>query len=200
MNDRPNPGWFGRNWKWFVPTGCLTLVLFGALLLAGLIGLGLKGVSGLFAGSEPVRHSIELAEADPAVVAALGKPLEAGMMIQGSMQTHNDDGSADLSLPLTGPKGKGKLYLKAERSAGRWTYSLIEIAIDGSDQRIDLLGKGEGANGRASPDREIAPPDIDQPPAQAPSKHPAAPKDESEQDQPPEEGAPKVNAMAAAVP
>ena len=196
MNDRPNPGWFGRNWKWFVPTGCLTLLLLGALLVALLVGLGLKGMSGLFAGSEPVKHSIQLAEADPGVVAALGKPLKAGMMIQGSMQTNNDDGSADLSLPITGPKGSGKLYLKAERSAGRWTYSLIEIAVDGSDQRFDLLGRG----GAAPRDREIAPPDIDQPPSDSGPQQDSEPADPEQADPEQEQSGPKVNAVAMAAP
>jgi len=140
MNDRPNPGWFGRNWKWFVPTGCLTVLLLCALVLFGLIGLGIKGVSGLMSGSEPVRHAMQLAQANAEVKAALGEPLETGMGFQGSLNTHNDSGSADLSLPITGPKGSGRLYVKGSREADRWTYRLIEVAIDGSEQRIDLLG------------------------------------------------------------
>lgn len=140
MNDRPNPGWFGRNWKWFVPTGCLTVLLLGALILVGLIGLGVKGVSGLMSGSEPVRHALTLAKANPEVLAAFGQPLETGMGFQGSLTTNNDSGSADLSLPIKGPKGSGRLYVKGEREADRWTYHLIEIAVDGSERRIDLLG------------------------------------------------------------
>ncbi|MFK3648486.1 cytochrome c oxidase assembly factor Coa1 family protein [Lysobacter enzymogenes] len=140
MNDRPNPGWFGRNWKWLVPTGCLTVLLLFALVLAGLIGLGVKGVSGLMSGSEPVRHALALAKAHPEVQAAFGEPLETGMGFQGSLTTHNDSGSADLSVPIKGPKGSGRLYVKGEREADRWTYRLIEIAVDGSERRIDLLG------------------------------------------------------------
>ncbi len=153
MNDRPNPGWFGRNWKWFVPTGCLTVLLLGALVLAGLIGLGIKGVSGLMSGSEPVRHAMQLAQANPEVKAAFGEPLETGMGFQGSLTTDNDRGSADLSLPITGPKGSGRLYIKGSREADRWTYRLIEVAIDGSERRIDLLGPAA----KAAPPLETAP-------------------------------------------
>ncbi|MFD0319911.1 cytochrome c oxidase assembly factor Coa1 family protein [Lysobacter gummosus] len=190
MNDRPNPGWFGRNWKWFVPTGCLTVLLLAALALVGLIGLGIKGASGLFASSEPVRHSVTLAQANPAVVAALGKPLEVGMMIQGSMHTSNDDGHADLSLPLTGPLGKGRLYLKADRAVGRWSYSLIEVAIDGSDQRIDLLGNGGSAPAGAAPTPDTSPQSESNPDSDA--------EPDSEQPDSEEEPAPRADAEVSA--
>lgn len=166
MNDRPNPGWWSRNWKWFVPTGCLTVILIAGLLLAGLIGLGIKGVSSLMGSSEPVRHAITLAQANPAAVAALGTPLEPGAMINGTLQTDNSSGHADLSIPLKGPKGSARVYIKGEREADRWTYSLIELAIDASGERIDLLG---GTGAATDPDKDTndrleVPPDIDQPP------------------------------------
>ncbi|MBO7941890.1 hypothetical protein JTP77_039250, partial [Streptomyces sp. S9] len=113
-------------------------LLLGALLLFGLIGLGIKGVSGLMSGSEPVRHAMQLAQANPEVKAAFGEPLETGLGFQGSLTTDNDSGAADLSLPITGPKGSGRIYIKGSREADRWTYRLIEVAIDGSERRIDL--------------------------------------------------------------
>lgn len=164
MNERPNPGWFGRNWKWFVPTGCLTVLLLGALLLFGLIGLGIKGVSGLMSGSEPVRHAMALAKANPEVQAAFGQPLETGTGFRGSLSTENDSGAADLSLPIKGPKGSGRIYIKGTREADRWSYRLIEVAIDGSERRIDLLG-ADAAPGAAP---EAAPPEDEAPEDEAP--------------------------------
>lgn len=145
MNDRPNPGWFGRNWKWFVPTGCLSVLLLAALIMVAVVGMSMKGLSSLMSSSVPVRHAMELAQADPAVVAALGKPLETGMTFSGSLHTENANGSADLRIPVTGPKGSGQLYVKGDRQADRWSYSLIEMAIDASGQRIDLLHDGDAA-------------------------------------------------------
>lgn len=151
MNDeRPNPGWWSRNWKWAVPSGCLTLVLLAGLLLVGVIGLGIKGLSGVMKSSEPFRHATALAEGNAEVVAALGKPLRSGLMVQGTLTTENASGHADLVVPLTGPKGEARLYIKGEREADRWTYSLIEVAIEGSGQRIDLL-KNEGAPAEPAP-------------------------------------------------
>lgn len=187
MNDRPNPGWWSRNWKWFVPTGCLTMILIAGLLLFGLIGLGIKGVSSLMGSSEPVRHAITLAQANPAAVAALGTPLEPGAMINGTLQTDNSSGHADLSIPLKGPKGNGRVYIKGEREADRWTYSLIELAIDASGERIDLLG-GAGDADKDTHDRLEVPPDIDQPPVEH-SEPADAPEHEQHEETAPERSA-----------
>ena len=29
MNPPQQNGWFGRNWKWFVPVGCLSIIVMG---------------------------------------------------------------------------------------------------------------------------------------------------------------------------
>ena len=148
--------------------------------------------SSLMGSSEPVRHAISLAQANPAAVAALGTPLEPGMMINGTLQTDNSSGHADLSMPLKGPKGSGRVYIKGEREADRWTYSLIELAIDASGDRIDLLG-GAGAAGESDQDtndRLEVPPDIDQPPVEH-----SEPADAPEHEQP-SETAPERSAHA----
>lgn len=172
MNDRPNPGWFGRNWKWFVPTGCLSILLLAALAMVAVIGVSMKGLSSLMSSSVPVRHALELAQADPAAVAALGKPLETGMKFSGSLQTENANGSADLKIPVSGPNGSGQLYIKGERQADRWTYSLIELSIDASGQRIDLLHDGDDGDAAAEPQTDAIDPG---PPTPAADTDPAAP-------------------------
>jgi hypothetical protein len=38
MQGQPAPGWWSRNWKWFVPTGCcLTPLVLGGAFLAFLV-------------------------------------------------------------------------------------------------------------------------------------------------------------------
>jgi len=78
--------WWTRNWKWFVPTGCLTIL---ALFLVFV---------------------------------------------------------ADLAIPISGPKGKGTIYVKAAKSLGRWTYSDLIVEIQATRNRIDLLKGSAPAN------------------------------------------------------
>jgi hypothetical protein len=47
-------------------------------------------------------------------------------------------GDADLTIPISGPKGKGTIYAVATKSAGEWTYSKLVVKIDRTGDAIDL--------------------------------------------------------------
>ena len=137
----PRPGWWSRNWKWFLPTGCclgslvaivLAIVVFGV----GIVGL-ITGVSKILKTSEPYQTAVARARANDKVVAALGTPIDDGFP-QGSVNTNNDGGDADLHVSLTGPKGTGTLYVVGSRAGGTWTYSQMSVKIAGTDEEIDL--------------------------------------------------------------
>lgn len=137
----PRPGWWSRNWKWFLPTGCCLGTLLGIVLAIVVFGVGIvgliTGVSKILKTSEPYLTALAKAKANDKVVAALGTPIEDGFP-QGSVNTNNDAGDADMHVSLTGPKGKGTLYVVGTRAGGQWTYSKMSVKIDGSDEEIDL--------------------------------------------------------------
>jgi len=137
----PRPGWWSRNWKWFLPTGCclgtlLGIVLAIAIFGAGIVGL-ISGVSKILKSSEPYQTAVARAKANEKVVAALGTPIEEGFPM-GSVNTNNNSGDADLSIPVTGSKAKGTIYVVGTRSGGTWTYSKMSVKITGTDEEIDL--------------------------------------------------------------
>jgi len=133
---KPAPkNWWGRNWKWFVPAGCLTMLA----LAAGFIALILTLVFGMMKSSDVYQQALARAKASSAVSDALGTPIEPGFFAGGSIETSGPSGSANLSIPIHGPKGKGTIYLEARKSAGRWTFALLAVEIDQTGQRIDLL-------------------------------------------------------------
>ncbi len=57
----------------------------------------------------------------------------------GNVNVSGGSGYADLSFSLSGPKGKGTLYLVAQKSAGEWTFKRLEVQVEGRRERIDLL-------------------------------------------------------------
>ena len=127
----PRKGWFARNWKWFVPA---LLIIF--------LGLPLVILGSVFAAirsSDAAKESLLRAQSNPLLVQELGAPIEEGWLVGGSINVSGTSGDADLAVPISGPKAKGKIYVTARRSAGVWRYSVMEAAIDGSNQRIDLL-------------------------------------------------------------
>ena len=124
-------GWLARNWKWLLAT----LFLGGLVLMVGFFAL----IMGAIRSSDVAKASVAMAQSNRRVVQQLGAPIEEGWLLSGSVNVSNASGDADLSVPISGPKGKGTVYVTAHKSAGRWNYSLMQVAIDGSDEKIDLL-------------------------------------------------------------
>jgi hypothetical protein len=104
----------------------LVLVIFGALKQ-----------------SDVYKMAVARAKADQRVVAALGTPISEGMFLSGSTSTSGSTGEADLTIPISGPKGKANLYAVATKSAGDWTFSKLVVKVDGTGETIDLEGGGD---------------------------------------------------------
>jgi hypothetical protein len=63
--------------------------------------------------------------------------------VLGSINISGTSGNADLAVPLSGPKGKATVYVRARKAMGKWNYNFMQAAIEGSDERIDLLARAE---------------------------------------------------------
>lgn len=119
--------------------GVLTAVALCILLIVG-------GAAGIFAAvfssiksSDVYQTALTEATTNSELVNTLGDPIKAGFFPSGSISIENSTGEASLSIPISGPKGKGTLYVEATKSAGTWTYSVMEVAVEGQLERIDLL-------------------------------------------------------------
>lgn len=126
--------WWQRNWIWFVPTGCVTILV----LIAAFIAIVFFGVSSAMKSSDAYQLAVRKAKADPRVIAALGTPIEEGMFMTGKTNVSGGSGEADISIPLSGPKAKGTLYAVATKSAGTWTFSKLALKVEGTGENIDI--------------------------------------------------------------
>ncbi len=133
------PNWWSRNWKWFVPTGCLTLILLFGLFITLIISVAM----GSMKSSDAYKQAVARARANPTVVASLGTPIAEGYFVSGNISVQNDRGNADLQIPISGPKGKAVIYAVAVKSAGQWEFSRLSVAIEGQPE-LDLLGSEPG--------------------------------------------------------
>jgi len=91
------------------------------------------------------KDALARARSDPAVIEALGPPVTEGFLISGNTKVNGASGEANLAIPVSGPKGKGTIYVAAKKSLGRWDYSGLVLEIANTRQRIDLLGSPAGA-------------------------------------------------------
>ncbi len=132
---QPAPGWWSRNWKWFVPTGCcLTPLVLGGAVAVFVVLV----IFGALKQTDVYKMAVARAKGDPRVIAALGSPIDEGWYLSGTTNVNGGSGNADLSIPISGPKGKGTIYAVATKSAGEWTYSKLVVKIDSTSETIDL--------------------------------------------------------------
>jgi hypothetical protein len=134
-STRPPPrNWWQRNWKWFVPTGCLTLIAMGVAFVALIV----VAVFGAMKSSDAYKIAVTRAKNDERVVRAIGKPMSEGLFISGNTNVTGASGEADLAIPISGPKGKAKIYAVATKSAGEWVYSKLVVRVESTGETIDL--------------------------------------------------------------
>jgi hypothetical protein len=124
--------WLGRNWKWLLLATFLLMVCFGL----GIFAL----IMSWMRSSDVALEAVARAQADPAVVQRLGAPIEEGWLTSGSINVGaGGSGDADLTVPISGPKGNATVYVAARRIAGVWNYSQMIAGVAGSGEKIDLL-------------------------------------------------------------
>ena len=129
------PSWWKRNWKWVVPVGgCLGLLVIFLLF----VGSVFWGITSVLEGSQPYEYALEKINQDDEITEVLGTPIEKDGMIQGSYNYSNGKKTADMKIPIAGPKGKGILLIKASGQNDDWTYNVIRVEIK-DNESIDLL-------------------------------------------------------------
>jgi hypothetical protein len=134
------PGWWKRNWKWFVPVGCLSIIL-----LCGGGGVALvTGIMGMMKSSDAYQMALEQVRADKDVTTQLGQPVETGWWVQGNIQVSGSGGHAEMSFPISGPKGKGTASVEAIKEGGKWKLTRLVVGLDGRPGTLVLVGKKQG--------------------------------------------------------
>ena len=140
MAEVEEKNWFQKNWKWLVPVGCLIPIC--CILAIGGIAMTALGV---IRSTDVYTEALTTAQSDPRALDALGDPIEDGWFMTGNVDTNSSNGAqsgtADLSIPISGPNGSGTLEVDAVLNNGRWDYSQMEIILDDGSGTINLLGR-----------------------------------------------------------
>ena len=143
---RPQKGWFGRNWWWFIPLIVLAPFICCCGSCAGCAYWGLQQLNNL----PPYKDTVQMIQSDPRVQAELGTPIDVAGLIETAQSGGNFDisqsGNAavvNVSVPISGPNGSGVLHIEAtDNGTGNWTYTRREVVIDSSGKIIDLMPAG----------------------------------------------------------
>ncbi len=141
---REERSWWSRNWFWALGCGCLLLLL----VPLGLCSAGVGWFVWTVRSHDAIEAALARAHANPAVVEALGEPLELGW--QGSFNFSTDGGvpRVEVDTRIHGPRGEGSFRIRGRKPQDSWEFDRLEIWVDGTDQRIDLLEPGLEARRR----------------------------------------------------
>ena len=139
MNEHiQQKSWFRRNWGWVIPVGgCLTVIL----LLATGVGAAVFGLSKIFKESAPYSYALDQAAKNPDVIELLGDDIESDGIMKGNISLKNNNGKANITIPIKGSKSKGAVTIIGKKTDGTWTYETLFVTIKETNEQINLLDK-----------------------------------------------------------
>ena len=124
-----------RKWIAVAGTGC-GLIALGVVAIV--LGVGWFALFGPLTKTEVYRTAVARAKSNPAVIAALGDPVREGWLLSGGITADGSSETADFGVPISGPRGKGRIDVIARKSAGQWIYSKLTVEVEKTGETIDL--------------------------------------------------------------
>jgi hypothetical protein len=131
-------GWWSRNWKWFIPTLFLCMILMCGGCVAGIFFMFISGLK----QTEPYVVTMQKIQANAEAQEALGQPIRDDSWFP---VLTPDGNNLDIRWDLSGPKGKGKAYVKARTTNGKFDIVVIEVTLP-NGKRLLLHDEGPGGN------------------------------------------------------
>ena len=116
------------------------------LLLLVFAGSMVVMVFSAMKSTDVYKEALARAKTDRAVMDALGSPIKDGVLVSGNSSVNGASGESNLAIPISGPKGKGTIYVSAIKSLGRWNYSGLVVEVGQTHERIDLLQRSTPAS------------------------------------------------------
>lgn len=130
--------WIQRNWNWVFPASLLLMIG----LALGFTVLMLTVVMHPAKNSPTYREAVRRVATHPVALEHLGSGIRPGWVVTGrSEQTAGGRGLAEMTIPLSGSRGDGSLHVIGRREEGRWVITSMELEVERSNQRVDLLSR-----------------------------------------------------------
>jgi hypothetical protein len=113
--------------------------------ICGCVGLVLVFFASIFGSlksSDVCREAVEKARNSDAVKAELGEPIDEGFLVTGNVRVNTTGtGNANLTIPISGPKGSATIFAVAQRRGGVWNFNRLEVVSSRHGNVINLLAK-----------------------------------------------------------
>ena len=125
------------------PMGRIAGTLSGVLMLP-LFVLAFASAPACMGFGQP---ALDIVNQCPAAVTALGSPITTSWLglSYGNAETEDDDGTANWTFPIAGPRGRGSLDVLARERSGRWQFGRMLLTTGGHS--IDVVACAAGGTG-----------------------------------------------------
>src|SRR5438093_11223444 len=91
----PRPNWWTRNWKWFVPVGCFSMLI----LFVAFVGSIALIVFSAMKSTDVYKDALERARANSAVIEVLGSPITEVFLVSGNTNVNGASREAHVYIP-----------------------------------------------------------------------------------------------------
>ena len=139
-NTAPKKSWFARFWWVLILAACLFMTL-SAVCVVGTGAAGVLGIFGLMKSSPPFQDSLAVVQENTSAQQLLGTPIEAGWLVGGEISETPTTGTAEISYPVSGPKGSGTVFVTAVKREGEWVITRLTLVMDETKHRLVIIGK-----------------------------------------------------------
>lgn len=103
--------------------GCASLALMVVILIGGIIYSIFSNVR----KSEPFQLTLQAAQASPELRSQLGEPITLGFWFSGSVNWTNGSGTADVQIPLNGPKASTTIHtIGTKAPSAPWIFTKMQ--------------------------------------------------------------------------
>jgi hypothetical protein len=133
--------WWGKNWKWFLPSLTLIFLLLFWLILSLSIDGNVTDIAQAYSDNSLYEKAIEKAKTNQRVLEVIGEiePIDKLAILEGNAIYSNNNNSVELSVRVKGSKGKGKMDISADKNGTEWKYKKISIRIKEPKEEIQIL-------------------------------------------------------------
>ena len=109
----------------------------GVVVMLGVAVFAL--VMSFMKGADACQMSLKAAQESAVMRVELGEPITMGWVVSGNIKINNSDGTADVNVPISGPKGSASIHtVGTKQGGGPWSFTKMQATIEASGKQVDL--------------------------------------------------------------
>lgn len=132
--------WWQKNWKWFAPSLTVIILAVGILLLT-LTGGNLGNFAQAYSDTELYENALQKANSNLKVKEELGElePISKLAIIEGDVQYSKNNQFVEMTVRVSGSKGRAAMDIAAERIQNSWNYKKIIVRIKNPPEKKQTI-------------------------------------------------------------